>query len=79
MLMFHDLLVVNPQIVADVLEEESVLPMRTDSVLLMTQIQAVSRTSLNPEMQKRGLLKIEYAVPCENMRENLLRQPGKAN
>ncbi|RDW60222.1 putative monooxygenase-2 [Coleophoma crateriformis] len=32
---------------------------------------------LVPELQKRGLMQTEYAVPGGTMRENLLRQPGQ--
>jgi len=32
---------------------------------------------LVPELQKRGLMQTEYAVPGGTLRENLLRQPGQ--
>jgi hypothetical protein len=32
---------------------------------------------LVPELQKRGLMQEEYAVPGGTLRENLLRQPGQ--
>jgi hypothetical protein len=34
---------------------------------------------LVPELQRRGLMQTEYAVPGGTLRENLLRQPGQAH
>jgi len=34
---------------------------------------------LVPELQKRGLMQKEYAIPGGTLRENLLRQPGQAH
>lgn len=79
---FHPMPVGTPEMVADVFEDWiNIADVDGFNVAYVSNPGSFEDVVelLVPELQRRGLMPMEYAVPGGTLRENLLRQPGQAH